>query len=101
KTNAAYALLTASKISAKKGSEFGLVNVLTRSGKAEETAISIAARVAGMPEAAIVSYKKAVRFAERNGFEESVEFERALFGNLWASDGHKKALRDFLSGDGG
>jgi enoyl-CoA hydratase len=84
-------LLSGDLIDAVEAKRIGLADDIVGKGKALETALGVARRIAANPPLAVRTIKQMVNSDDR-GDEEGITFEAELFARTWMSHDHQEAL---------
>lgn len=85
-------IYTGEYVKADEAYEIGLADKVTESEDLMREAYAMAEKIASYPVEAIAAAKKAVSYANTEGFEK----ETKLFGKCFAAEGQKKAMKAFL-----
>ena len=88
--------LTGRMLSAEEAERAGLISRVVKADDLQDSALSIAKRVAAMSRPAAMMTKEAVNRAFESPLNEGVRFERRLFGSLFALEDQKEGMAAFL-----
>jgi enoyl-CoA hydratase len=90
-------LLSVQYVSAREAHHIGLCAAVAPSGFALATALDLARQITRHPTASIRALKQLVRRSTELPLDAAVALENEMFGQRWASEEHKRALREFFA----
>lgn len=96
KHRAMYLCLTGDPFTAEEAMAFGLLSRLVDSGQAEAEAVTLAQRIAAMPQLAVKAIKEAIRQGMDTPLVAALAYERRLFETLFASEDQSEGMAAFL-----
>jgi len=89
-------LFAAEKIGAEEARRLGLVNEVVPTGQAESLALALSGRIADHARSVVGAQKRALLEVRRAMRGDSIERERAIFGELFGGQAHRAALDAFF-----
>jgi enoyl-CoA hydratase len=95
KARAMEMVLTGRTIDAREAEAHGLVTSVVAAEETVPAALTLAARIAGMPPVAVIAAKAAVNRAEELSLEAGLEFERRSFYLLFDTEDQKEGMAAF------
>lgn len=90
-------LLTGQYVSAQEAHAIGLAAAIAPSGLALATALDLARQITRHPAASMAAFKRLVWGSAALPLADAVALENELFEQRWASDEHRRALREFFA----
>lgn len=97
RSRAAYMLLTGEQIDSRRAEEWGLATLLVPEGETLEAMGSrIAKAIAGFSRTTITALFELVNFQNDHGFEQGLERESELFGELSTTEDMREGFRAFI-----
>jgi enoyl-CoA hydratase len=97
RSRAAYMLLTGEQIDAQRAHEWGLATLMVPEGETlEQAGARIARSIAGFSRTTITALFELANFQNDHGFEQGLERESELFGELSATEDMREGFRAFI-----
>ncbi|GMV41580.1 MAG: enoyl-CoA hydratase [Myxococcales bacterium] len=90
-------LLTGQYVGAREAQQIGLCAAIAPSGLALATALDLARQITRHPAASIRALKELVWRSAELPLGAATALENELFGQRWASEEHRRALREFFA----